>query len=200
MKRNRLYMLDFMASTVLLAWPLCVPTQVHGAVPVTFSPARAPEKVEWARFMELPMKEAETLWNEQTFKGTSLAGWNWKWRLAWVRLCAANPGQGTAPSFCDSIIDQASEDKALVVRAEAASAIGQIKDGTMDPVAARKLLAMMKDPRNRRNQVPVMVQKRALYSLVKIGHADSVKAAGQFAAKDPTLRDYWTRLNAGSAR
>ena len=192
MNRKYLYQMIFACAVAAV----CTTSRLQATVPATadtgFAPHKAPEGVEWSRFMELSIKEAEALWNDQAHKGVRFAGWNWKWRLAWVKLCALNPKAGA--KFCDEILDEALTDKALVVRAEAASAIGDLKEGSMDPVASRKLLAVLRDPRNRRNDVPVMAQKRAMYSLVKIGHADSIRAADEVVSRDSALRLYWNKL------
>ena len=186
-------------SQLILAGAMAATFAPAGAMAVTgtgFAPQKAPERIEWSRFMEMSTKEAEALWNDQAYRGTHFADWNWKWRLAWVKLCAANPK--SSARFCDNILDEALADKALVVRAEAASTIGTLYEGTMDPVSSRKLLSVLKDPRNRRNDVPVMAQRRAMYSIMKIGHADSIRAAGEAVAKDATLKNYWAKLNASS--
>ncbi len=188
MNRKRLCQMIFAGAAI------CASGNLSAVVETGFAPHKAPERLEWSRFMELSPREAESLWNDQAHKGVRFADWNWKWRLAWVKLCATTRKPGTR--FCDEVMDGALDDKALVVRAEAASAIGDMKEGSMDPVASRKLLAVLKDPRNRRNDVPVMAQKRAMYSLVKIGHADSVRAADEIVSRDSTLKSYWNKLKA----
>ena len=177
--------------------PVPYPSKANSEVPPSLlDPRKPPGKIEWSRFMDLSRQEAEALWNDQSHKGTRLADWDWKWRLGWVKLCASkNPGQ---PGFCNTVLEDGLDDKALVVRAESASALGQSKDGTMDPVASRKLLAMLEDPRNRRGKTPVMVQKRALYSLLKIGHAEFARKAAAIAGKDPALKAYWSKITAVS--
>jgi HEAT repeat protein len=97
-------------------------------------------------------------------------------------------------TICPSILDQAFTDRALVVRAEAVSTLGQIHDGSGDAGISKKLLEATTDPRNRRKNTPVMVQRRALYAIKKIGHPEYVKAAAAAAAKDPALNEYWQKL------
>ncbi len=178
--------------------PISYPSKANSDVPPSLlNPSKPPSKIEWSRFMDLSRQEAEALWNDQSHKGTRLANWDWKWRLGWVKLCASkNPGQ---PDFCSTVLDEGLDDKALVVRAETASALGQSKDGTLDPVASRKLLAMLEDPRNLRGKTPVMVQKRALYSLLKIGHAEFTRKAATIAERDPDLKAYWSKIAAANA-
>ena len=177
--------------------PIPYPSAAKAEVPTALlDPRKAPGKREWSRFMDLSRDEAEALWNDQSHKGTRLADWDWKWRLGWIKLCAAK--SLNQPQFCNSVLEAGLEDKALVVRAESASAIGQSNEGSMDPVASRKLIAMLEDPRNRRGKTPVMVQKRALYALLKIGHADFTRQAAAIAAKDPALKAYWAKLSSSN--
>ncbi|MEY4629929.1 MAG: hypothetical protein RIQ81_49 [Pseudomonadota bacterium] len=180
----------------------------HGAVPAaqdnlatnsheafekpSFDPGSAPNASEWRRFMEMPTKEIEALWYSNAHRGNTLASWDWKWRLGWVRICAAP--SGGRPEFCSKILENGLQDKALVVRAEAAGAIGTAMEGSMDAPASRKLLATLRDRRNLRSGVPVMVQKRALYSIFKIGHSDSIKEAAAIAGSTPELKTYWEKL------
>jgi hypothetical protein len=159
---------------------------------LTLDPAKAPSPVEWRRFMEMPVKEIEALWLSNAHRGNHLAAWDWKWRLGWVRVCAGE--NSNRLEFCQSLLEGALDDKALVVRAESAAAIGTILEGSKDPSASRKLLTTLRDEKNTRRGTPVMVQKRALYSILKIGHPDSIKEAGQLAAMHPDLKSYWEKL------
>ena len=187
--RNKFLLLYVFLSTMISQ------ETVLAAVPLNFEPRRPPAKLEWIRFMDLSGNEAESLWNDQLHKGTKLADWDWKWRLGWIGLCR----KGNKPAFCSTVLADGLADKALVVRAESASAMGKSHAASMDPEASRKLLAMLDDPRNRRGKTPVMVQKRALYALHQIGHAESNKAAAAIAAKDPVLKEYWSKLAGGIA-
>lgn len=155
-------------------------------------PSKAPNATEWRRFMEMPAREIEALWYSNAHRGNTLASWDWKWRLGWVRVCAVP--SGTRPGFCGQLLESGLQDKALVVRAEAAGAIGTTMEGSMDAALSRKLLATLRDRRNTRGGVPVMVQKRALYSIFKIGHSDSLKEAAAIAARTPELKAYWEKL------
>ena len=164
----------------------------QGTEETLLDPAKAPTPAEWRRFMEMPAGEAEALWLASAHRGTTLAAWDWKWRLGWVRTCSGE--NALKLDFCRGLLENALEDKALVVRAESAAALGSAFEGSMDVTASRKLLGALRDGRNLRSGTPVMVQKRALYSILKIGHADSVKEAGKVAERHPELKSYWEKL------
>lgn len=161
-------------------------------------PRTPPTSTEWIRFMHLDLEESARLWNDHSYKGFTFPKWHWKWRLGWIRVCreASLGDSNPLKSICPTILEQAFQDRALVVRAEAVSALGQIHDGTGDARISQKLLKATSDPKNKRKNAPVMVQRRALYAIKKIGHPDFIKAAAAVANRDPALKAYWQKLNA----
>jgi hypothetical protein len=156
-----------------------------------FDIAKEPTPSDWRFFIKAKEASREKLWTYNTRRGKQLGDWAWGWRLGWVRVCA----QSDRP-YCAAVLEAALVDKALVVRAEAATRIGRRFEGTGDAHAAALLESAFADRRNVRGGKPMFVQARILFALHGIG-GEAPRAAGRrLAASHPTLTAYWAKLEA----
>ena len=89
---------------------------------------------------------------------------------------------------------QALSDKALVVRAEAATRIGRRYDGSGDAKIVELLTGAYKHHGNSRNGKPLFVQNRILYALHQVGGKDALAEGKSLAGLHPETKSYWTRL------
>ena len=155
----------------------------------TFAISAAPTPADWRYFLKAPERSRAKLWSHHAAQGKKLKDWSWGWRLGWVRACGLVT---SAP--CPEIIDQALTDKALVVRAEAASWLGRRLAGTADARATSQLKSAFLNPRNHRHGRPLFVEQRILFALHQVGGPDADAAGAELAAADPALELYWQKL------
>lgn len=159
-----------------------------------FNIKNEPQPADWRYFIKASEPERERLWAYHAGKGVKLGGWAWGWRLGWIRVCGASE-----KTYCQEVLTQALFDKALVVRAEAATRFGRRYEGTANDAIVSVLAKAYKNPRNIRHGKPLFVQQRILFALHRIG-GTRARAEGQaLAAAHTDSRAYWARLGtAGS--
>lgn len=155
----------------------------------SFDISKAPSQEEWRFFFEMNANTREKLWQDMHRKGKNLGHWHWAWRIGWARACAMETS-----AFCERMLEMALFDRAMVVRAEAASRLGEKYAGTRDEKVQRLLSEALRLPANERNGKPLYVQKRVLFALHQIGGPDALKRAENIAKKDPQLGDYVNTL------
>ena len=149
----------------------------------------APSRPDWQTFMQASDESRLKLWTYQTNRGRHLHDWSWGWRLGWVRAC----GRSEA-TFCAGVLQEALLDKAVVVRAEAASALGRRYEQSANPAVVRLLAEAYGNSRNLRRGKPLFVQRRILYALHQIGGDSALELGGTLAATDPSAMAYWQHL------
>ena len=154
-----------------------------------FSIKESPRAPDWRHFHRLSQDEKGTLWAYHKGRHAEFKDWNWAWRLGWVRSCAATPGD-----FCSRLIEEGLADRAMVVRAEAAEALGQRFEGTRDSKVVRLLRAAYSNPSNIRGGKPLFVQFRILYALTLVGGDEALAVAGRLSDGDARMHDYWAKL------
>lgn len=155
----------------------------------TFDIHAAPTTADWRYFIRAPEKDRERLWYSQSALGAKLGNWSWGWRLGWVRTCEASER-----SFCLDILKTALFDKALVVRAEAATRIGRRLDGSEDKDSLELLARSYRESRNIRHGQPLYVQNRILFAIHRIGGSHALQLGTALAASHPMTRTYWQKL------
>jgi len=154
----------------------------------------APSKADWHTFIQATEAERRKLWGYQTSRGRHLGDWSWGWRLGWVRVC----GRSEAP-YCGGVLQEALLDKAVVVRAEAASALGRLYEHTANPAVVRVLAGAYPNSRNWRHGKPLFVQQRILYALHQIGGAAALEAGAALAGQEKAAVTYWHQLDQSKA-
>ena len=171
--------------------PLFIPATAfaNGSKALEFNLNSAPARPDWQYFIQAPEAERERLWLYQTARGKHLRDWSWGWRLGWVRVC----GKSQRP-FCGTVLKEALFDRALVVRAEAATRIGRLYEGSHRSDVVKLLSAAFRDVRNRRHGKPMFVQTRILYALRQIGGSEALRVGQQLANDHPLVRSYWEKL------
>lgn len=150
-----------------------------------------PTPSDWSHFIKSPEPRRMKLWDYQVKRGKRLKDWSWGWRLGWVRTCRLSH-----QVYCAEILRQALFDKALVVRAEAATQLGRRHEGSRDANTIRLLTKAFADPRNLRGGKPLFVQNRILFSLRQIGGNDAMASGRALATQHRESMVYWARLEA----
>jgi hypothetical protein len=157
-----------------------------------FDPIAAPSSAEWRHFHQMTDKKKLDLWRYQTARGLGLGQWAWQWRIGWVKHCV---NRDTNPTICPIILSAALKDKAMVVRAEAATVIGQRFEKRPTKELIEELRHAFHDPRNRRRGEPLFVCGRILEALQKIGGQHSIDTATKLAQSKPSTKAYWSKLS-----
>lgn len=153
-----------------------------------------PSKADWRYFLKAREADREKLWRYHLAAGRTLASWSWGWRLGWVRACGESKAK-----FCRTVLEQALVDKALVVRAEAATRLGRLHEGTEDAKVVGMLADEYRDARNFRRGAPLFVTERILFALHQVGGEQAHKAGDRLAASHKTSKAYWAKLKAASS-
>lgn len=158
-----------------------------------FDIKKSPQTADWRYFIKASEPERERLWTYHEGRGVGLGQWAWGWRLGWVRVCGASERP-----ICQKILGAALFDKALVVRAEAATRFGRRYEGTADDAIVSLLAKAYRNPRNVRNGKPLFVQQRILFALHRVGGERARSEAAALAAGNAESKSYWARLDGGS--
>lgn len=163
------------------------------AKPVTrseFAIEIPPSEADWRYFQQMLPKSRAQLWQSATKRGKELKDWAWGWRLGWVQVCIDDPA-----AYCRRVVSDAMNDKALVVRAEAAKQIGRKYEGTGDSKMLEILTAAYENSRNLRRGKPMYIQQRILYAIKQIGGNQAIATGKRLAQKTPATDTYWNKLN-----
>lgn len=179
--------------TILAGAAVCVLAPLANANPKTslesFDFRKEPAKADWRYFLKAPEISRQKLWGYHVGQGHQLRDWSWGWRLGWVRACSDSQEE-----YCGQIMAQALGDKAMVVRAEAATRLGRRFDGSQDAKVTGLLVKAYDNKGNVRNGKPLFVQNRILFALHQIGGKDALAVGEKLAASHPQTREYWQRL------
>ena len=166
--------------------------EAASAAPKEFASATAPTKSEWQYFHKMTGTKLTELWNFQAKRGSNTVGsWAWQWRLGWVKQCTIH----SMPQICPQILKEALKDDAMVVRAEAATALGKMNRGKPNEQVIRELADAYRDTRNMRNGTPLFVCDRILEALHNIGGQTSLTTASRLAKRHPATSKYWSLLS-----
>lgn len=149
----------------------------------------SPTAADWRYFIRAGEKDRERLWTTQAALGAKFGDWAWGWRLGWVRTCAASERP-----YCAEIMKSALADRALVVRAEAATRLGRRFEGTGYTAVLGLLAQSYAGSRNLRHGQPLYVQHRILFAIHRIGSKAGTDLGERLAATHPQTRTYWQKL------
>jgi hypothetical protein len=163
--------------------------QAARQLPGAFDIHQAPSQADWQFFLRTPAAKRLELWSYHKSKKLQLKDWAWGWRLGWVRACGDDKN-----AACSDILSAALQDKALVVRAEAATQIGRLFEDTSNQKAVELLASAYNNPRNLRRGKPLFVQSRILFALSRIGGKKALDAAQSLAKSNPQMQLYWSKL------
>ncbi len=152
-------------------------------------PHRAPQMKDWQYFQDMKDTEREALWRHHERQGMKLKDWIWGWRMAWVKACTF-----AKEKYCDKLLETALSDKAMVVRAEAATRLGERFEDKKDSRVIQVLAEAFKNPRNSRNGKPLYVQQRILFAIKQIGGSHGDQVGAELAKINPQSNAYWRAL------
>lgn len=153
-----------------------------------FDPHQQASTTDWQYFMRASPEWRRHLFTEFEHQGVKYPDWAWSWRLGWLQTCEK------AGDWCTALVIKALSDKALVVRAQAATTLGRLYDGTQNPEIIANLAAAFQNPHNRRAGKGLFVLQRILFAIYQIGGPVAHKTAGDLAASDPSSAAYWQKL------
>jgi hypothetical protein len=148
-----------------------------------------PSPADWEYFFKLDETTRMKLWAYHQKRERKLGHWSWEWRLAWVRTCMKSD-----KNYCEKVIEQALEDKALVVRAETATRLGTKHAGSKNRDIVNKLAAAFQHPGNQRNGRPMYIQQRILYAISEVGGDYATQTGARLASTNSSTSTYWGKL------
>lgn len=187
---------------ITLAYGLLVPTIGFAlTTDIKHEPSRAtkpamlfdiqhePSAADWQRFFKLPPRQRAALWQRHADEGKKLSQWSWQWRLGWIKTCSVS-----GEEYCNGILKAGLDDPAMVVRAEAATALGKKFEGSHSRPVVDLLTAAYGRKENIRNNKPLYVQERILFALHQIGGAHALRQAKKLANHHKQTSQYWSKL------
>ncbi len=155
-----------------------------------FEASKEPEKRDWQSFHKAEPSFRAALWKYHQKRQIDFSAWSWGWRMGWVRACSNDP-----KGYCADILEKALFDKALVVRAEAATQIGRIFEDSKNEKFSNLLVKALNNPKNFRNKKPLFVQQRILFAIKQINNADALQASSTASKSHPDLAVYWSKIS-----
>jgi hypothetical protein len=161
----------------------------HAATPSSWNWTRSPEKKDWQTFMKMSEADHNTLWKDLRTRGLTFEKLSWEWRTGWVQVCTRRSSK-----LCSHILQWALFDRALVVRAESASAMGERFAGSGHAPALRLLATAYAVQQNKKGKDPLYVQFRILHAIQQIGGTESRSLGHRLAHGSPATARYWERL------
>ena len=156
----------------------------------SFSLTTAPSAADWRYLQHASNSELGALWAFHQGRGKTLKDWSWQWRIGWLKVCGR-----VKTAFCDEILRQGMNDHAMVVRAEAATSLGEKYAGSRDKGAMDQLARAFQERKNARNGKPLLVLYRILFALNQIGGTQSDDVGKNLALGYPQTSRYWTILS-----
>ena len=153
-----------------------------------------PSRQAWQTFMLSRTDRLEELWNFHQAGGHRLKDWHWGWRLGWIRVCSKSYARKRPMHICSGIVREGLRDKALLVRAEAASETGRQFQGKPNMQVIEDLKRTAANPANFRNGTPVIVHRRILAALYAIGGESAFATGDTIANTHPDSLKFWQSL------
>lgn len=191
-------------NVLITALMMIITTEAHGRDNLkshkqlhSFVIGHQAQKQDWQYFMQRSFESKIKIWNYHTRLGRSLRDWHWQWRIGWVRSCGTP--QHIHSSLCVRIIREATDDKAMVVRAAVARLYGTIYSGQQHAQAISTLKNMYDHPRNTRKGRPLFIAQEILTALVKIGGETAHQAAQNLASRDRSTERFYHQYLAPSS-
>lgn len=164
------------------------------AISERFEITSKPTVSDWRFFMNASNDWKRELWDHYKRKDLDLKDWYWAWRIGWVKSC-----KHIKEAWCYKVLKQGLNDKALVVRAQAAESLGEKFANTRNRSIANRLMKEYKLKRNSRNSKPLFVKGKILFALKQIlgsEHQDKIK---KLASDHPEMVKYWERMQKSSS-
>ena len=118
-----------------------------------------------------------------------LENMHWSWRMAFTKSCSLSNEDYCLKLLKHSLL----KDKALVVRAEAATRIGDRFEGTHNGDAIKLLSMAYKSEKNQRNGKPLFIQTKILDSILRIGGKVGLDEAKLLAQTYSETKKYWEK-------
>lgn len=147
-----------------------------------------PSKQNWSAFFAMNEAQQAKEWSLIKSYGLAFDELSWEWRLGWVRACSTAKSKD-----CGNIMQLGLFDKALVVRAESATRLGQRFAKTGHAPAIRLLRTAYAVQQNTRSKEPMFVQYRILGALNQIG-GEGIAVGRQLSLNSSRTSQYWTRI------
>jgi len=170
-------------------WPT---SKAYAAGAASFAPFdihMEPSPADWRYFIRASDKDRENLWTTHVLQGVKLGDWSWGWRLGWVRACSTSPRE-----FCRDILATALFDRALVVRAEAATRLGRRLEGSGDQPTMDLMARSYRESPNLRHGRPLYVQHRILFAIHRIGGPYAADLGLKLSTSHLETKSFWQKL------
>ncbi len=180
---SKFYLFGLILVLLLQSWGVQA-----GSLP-TWNWQLSPQKKDWQRFMKMAESEHKSTWKDLEKRKITFEKLSWEWRTGWIQVCSQR-----SSSLCGQILQWGLFDRALVVRAEAASRMGERFSGTGHPPALRLLATAYAVQQNKKGKDPLYVQYRILHAIQQIGGKQSLELGQKLAHASPATARYWTKL------
>jgi len=180
---TKFYQIGLILALILGSWT------AHAAPLSAWNWTKSPEKKAWQAFMKMSEAEHNGLWKSLRKSGLQFEKLSWEWRTAWIQVCSRRSSK-----LCGHILQWGLFDRALVVRAEAASSMGERFADTGHASALRLLATAYAVQQNKKGKDPLYVQFRILHAIQQIGGTESRTLGHKLAHTSPATARYWTRL------
>ncbi|HYX39484.1 MAG TPA: hypothetical protein VE954_40820 [Oligoflexus sp.] len=163
--------------------------EAQAASRATWNWSQSPAKRDWQTFMKMSEVEHNAAWKSLKTSGYTFEKLSWEWRTGWIQVCTRRSSK-----LCGHILQHGLFDRALVVRAEAASSMGERFANTGHAPALRLLATAYAVQQNKKGKDPLYVQFRILHAIQQIGGTESRTLGHKLAHTSPATARYWTRL------
>lgn len=168
---------------------LSTAAQGHATGPSAWDWRGSPSTQDWRSFFKASPENQAKYWQSLEKSKTSFESIAWEWRLGFVRVCASSQ-----EAWCGRVLQMGLFDRALVVRAEAASRLGERFAGTGHPGTLRLLSTAFAVQQNRRGDRPLYIQYRILHAIRQIGGKEGLHLGERLALSSDETSRYWQLL------
>ena len=172
---------------IVLTLLLCNPSRAE----VSWDWQKTPPPQAWAAFFRAGQKGLDKHWQILQRDKLAFESLAWEWRVAFVRACGTSQLR-----WCGEILQLGLFDRALVVRAEAVSRLGERFAGTAHPATLRLLGKAYAVQQNQRGDRPLFIQYRILHAIRQVGGPEALQLGARLALMTEETSRYWSLLAA----
>lgn len=149
-----------------------------------FNPLNQPNAQDWRVFRNATPTEQQAIYKSFEAQGFHFENWHWAWRVGFLQTCHLDGALS-----CLTLISKGLNDKAVVVRAEAATRLAQVASPS-DSQALALLTKAYQNKNNWRAGQPLFIQFRILDAIRKFDDPTVSVILKRFANDHPVIANY----------